>query len=202
MGTATWTGIGEAAATGKVERLQGIATLTTTDLLRSGVDGAIDVPLHEIGVPGRAEMPLENGRFGAETTGSDYLEGNFHGSAHEGASGRVRRHGPYRRVRDEAESESGRRGGFAQAGLLGRADDAPGSGRQRALGAIRPVMDGSRSKRRNTRSGNRAGRSSSCPRRWCMRFARCRRCHCGNGPRVPRDHAARSLVAAGEPAFP
>ena len=69
MGAATWTGIAEAAATGTFELLQGIATVTTADLLRPEGDVAIDVPGHHIGAPGRADMPLENGRFGAGTAG-------------------------------------------------------------------------------------------------------------------------------------
>lgn len=86
-GSATWTGIAEAAATGTLTRLQGTATVTIADLSQPRVGVDIDVPGHSIGAPGWADMPLVNGRFASGTAGSDHLSGNFHGPAHEEAWG-------------------------------------------------------------------------------------------------------------------
>ena len=82
-GRATWTGIAEAAAVGTFERLQGTATVTIADLSRPRVGVAIDVPGHDIGAPGWADMALEDGRFATGTSGVDSLAGHFHGPAHE-----------------------------------------------------------------------------------------------------------------------
>ena len=87
MGSATWRGIAEAASTGTFERLQGTATVTIADLSSPRVGVAIDVPGHDIGAPGWADMPLTDGRFTAGTAGSDYLAGNFHGPDHDEAWG-------------------------------------------------------------------------------------------------------------------
>ena len=87
MGSATWTGIAEASPTGAFGRLMGTATVTIADLSRPRVGVAIDVPGHAIGAPGWADMPLTNGGFSTGTAGADYLEGNFHGPAHEEAWG-------------------------------------------------------------------------------------------------------------------
>ena len=87
MGSATWQGIAEAASTGTFERHQGTATVTIADLSRPRVGVAIDVPGHDIGAPGWADMALTDGRFTAGTAGSDYLAGNFHGPDHEEAWG-------------------------------------------------------------------------------------------------------------------
>lgn len=87
MGSATWTGIAEASPTGTFERLTGTATVTITDLSRPRVGVAIDVPGHDIGTPGWADMPLAGGGFSAGTAGTDYLEGAFYGPAHEEAWG-------------------------------------------------------------------------------------------------------------------
>ena len=86
-GSATWTGIGEATATGTLTRLRGTATVTIVDPPRTRVGVAIDVPGHDIGAPGWADMPLNHGRFGAGTAGTDSLEGSFHGPGHEVAWG-------------------------------------------------------------------------------------------------------------------
>ena len=59
--------------------------MTIADLSRPRVGVAIDVPGHDIGAPGWADMPLTDGRFTAGTAGSDYLAGNFHGPNHEEA---------------------------------------------------------------------------------------------------------------------
>ncbi len=87
MGSATWTGIAEAAATGTFERLRGTATVTIADLSQPRVGIAIDVAGHDIGAPGWADMPLTNGRFSVGRAGTDYLEGYFHGPGHEEAWG-------------------------------------------------------------------------------------------------------------------
>ena len=86
-GGATWTGIVEASPTGTFVRLTGTATVTIADLSRPRVGVVIEVPGHEIGAPGWADMPLAHGRFAAGTAGRDYLEGNFHGPKHEEAWG-------------------------------------------------------------------------------------------------------------------
>lgn len=87
MGSATWTGIAEAASKDTYERLQGTATVTIADLSRPRVGVAIYVPGHAIGAPEWADMPLTDESFSTGTVGSDYLEGNFHGPAHEEAWG-------------------------------------------------------------------------------------------------------------------
>ena len=87
MGSATWRGIAEASPTGTFQRLQGSATVTIADLARPRVGVAIDVPGHDIGAPGWADMPLENGGFASGTAGSDHLAGNFHGPGHAEAWG-------------------------------------------------------------------------------------------------------------------
>lgn len=86
-GSATWTGIAEASPTGTFERLMGTATVTIADLAQPRVGVAIDVPGHDIGAPGWADMPLVDGGFTAGIAGTDYLRGNFHGPAHEEAWG-------------------------------------------------------------------------------------------------------------------
>ena len=86
-GGARWTGIVEATATGTFERLQGTATVTMADLARARVGIAIDVPGHDIGAPGWADMALADGRFSAGTAGTDHVAGGFHGPAHEEAWG-------------------------------------------------------------------------------------------------------------------
>lgn len=68
-------------------RLAGTATVTIADLSRPRVGVAIDVPGHDIGAPGWADMPLLDGRFSTGTAGTDYLAGDFHGPAHQEAWG-------------------------------------------------------------------------------------------------------------------
>ena len=87
MGSATWTGIAEAAAKDGFGRLRGTATVTIADLSAPRVGVAIAVPGHAIGAPGWADMALDAGRFATGSVGSDYLAGNFHGPAHEEAWG-------------------------------------------------------------------------------------------------------------------
>ena len=86
-GGATWRGIAEASPTGRFERLTGTATVRIADLSRPRVSVAIDVPGHDIGAPGWADMPLANGGFSSGIAGTDWLGGNFHGPAHEEAWG-------------------------------------------------------------------------------------------------------------------
>ena len=86
-GSATWTGIAEAATTDTFERLQGTATVTVPDLSRPRIGVAIEVPGHTIGAPGWADMALTNGRFAAGRAGADYLAGSLHGPAHQEAWG-------------------------------------------------------------------------------------------------------------------
>ena len=87
-GSATWTGIAEASPTGAFERLMGTAEVTIADLSLPRVDVGID--LDEGGVDRRLRwtgMPVVDGGFTAGTAGTDYLQGNFHGPAHEEAWG-------------------------------------------------------------------------------------------------------------------
>ena len=86
-GSATWTGIAEASPTGTFERLMGTATVTIADLSRPRVGVTIDVRGHTIGAPGWADMALEDGGFTAGMAGTNYLQGDFHGPAHEEAWG-------------------------------------------------------------------------------------------------------------------
>ena len=86
-GSAVWRGIAEASPTGAFERLMGTATVSIADLSQPRVGVAIDVPGHDIGAPGWADMPLVNGGFSTGTAGSDWLAGNLHGPDHEEAWG-------------------------------------------------------------------------------------------------------------------
>lgn len=86
-GSATWSGVAEAASTGTFERRQGSATVTIADLSRPRVGVEIDVPGFAIGSPAWADMPLVDGWFASGSAGTDRLEGNFHGPKHEEAYG-------------------------------------------------------------------------------------------------------------------
>ena len=83
IGSARWRGIAEAASTRTFQLRQGTATITIQELSRPGVSVEIDVTGYAIGAPAWADMPLYNGRFVSGTIGKNYLEGNFHGPAHE-----------------------------------------------------------------------------------------------------------------------
>ena len=87
LGSAVWRGIAEASPTGAFERLTGTATVRIADLSRPRVGVTIDVPGHDIGAPGWADMPLADGGFSTGTAGSDWLAGNLHGPGHEEAWG-------------------------------------------------------------------------------------------------------------------
>lgn len=65
----------------------GIAMVTIADLSRPRVGVAIEVPGHDIGAPGWADMPLTDGRFASGTAGTDWLSGSFHCPAQEEAWG-------------------------------------------------------------------------------------------------------------------
>ena len=80
-GSATWTGIAEAASTVTSERHQGAATITIADLSRPRVGVDIAIPGHDISAPGWEAMALANGRYASETEGA-YLEGHFLGLDH------------------------------------------------------------------------------------------------------------------------
>lgn len=86
-GSATWTGIAEAARKDTSQRLQGTVTVNVADLARPRVGVAINVPGHAIGAPGWADMALANGRFISGTLGTDGLVGSFFGLAHQEAWG-------------------------------------------------------------------------------------------------------------------
>ena len=82
LGTATWTGIAEAASTRTFQWRPGTASITIADLSHPRVSVDIDVPGYAIDAPAWADIPLASGRFAIGTAGSDYLEGNFHGANH------------------------------------------------------------------------------------------------------------------------
>lgn len=80
-GSATWTGIAEAASTATSERHQGTATVTIADLSRPRVGVDIAIPGHDISAQGWEAMALVNGRYVSEAEGI-YLEGHFLGPDH------------------------------------------------------------------------------------------------------------------------
>ena len=80
-GSATWTGIAEAASTATSERHQGTATITIADLSRPRVGADITIPGLDVNSPGWVAMTLANGRYASETEGA-YLEGHFLGPDH------------------------------------------------------------------------------------------------------------------------
>ena len=82
LGSATWSGIAEAAATATFERREGTATVTIADLSQPRVGVAIDVPGFAIDSPAWSDIPLANGRYATGTAGQDYLAGDFHGPGH------------------------------------------------------------------------------------------------------------------------
>ena len=80
-GSATWTGIAEAASTATSERHQGTATVTIADLSQPRVGVDIAIPGHDIRGQGWEAMALANGRYVSEAEGA-YLEGHFLGPDH------------------------------------------------------------------------------------------------------------------------
>ena len=83
MGSATWSGIAEAASTSTFQRREGIATVTIAELSRPRVGVEINVPGFAIDSSTWTGIPLTNGHYASGTVGSDYLEGHFHGPSHE-----------------------------------------------------------------------------------------------------------------------
>ena len=87
MGSATWSGIAEAASTSTFQRREGTATLTIADLSQPRVGVDIDITGFAINSPGWADMPLTNGRFATGDIGNDRMEGQFYGPSHDEAYG-------------------------------------------------------------------------------------------------------------------
>ena len=87
MGSATWSGIAEAASTRTFQRREGTATLTIADLSQPRVGVDIDINGFAINSSGWADIPLTNGRFATGRVGSDHLEGQFYGPSHGEAYG-------------------------------------------------------------------------------------------------------------------
>ena len=83
LGSATWSGIAEAASTDTFERRRGTATVTIADLSQPRVGVEIDVPGFAIDSPAWSDIPLANGRYASGTAGLDYLAGDFHGPDHD-----------------------------------------------------------------------------------------------------------------------
>ena len=81
-GSATWTGIAEAASTNTFRRHQGTVTVTIADLStpRIGVD--IVIGGSSIGSSAWSDMEPVHGGFGAGTAGTDRVQGNFYGPNH------------------------------------------------------------------------------------------------------------------------
>ncbi len=82
MGSATWTGIAEAASTETFRRHQGTATLTIADLSRPSVDVDILIAGSSIAAPAWSGMALADGRYASGTAGTDRIQGDFYGPDH------------------------------------------------------------------------------------------------------------------------
>ena len=87
MGSATWSGIAEAASTSTFQRREGTATLTIKDLSQPRVGVDIDINGFTINSPGWADIPLTNGRFATGRVESDRMKGQFYGPSHAEAYG-------------------------------------------------------------------------------------------------------------------
>ena len=93
MGSATWTGVAEAASLDTLARHAGTATVTIAELSRPRVRVDIELSTSSRRSPRNirkaawVDMPLLRGRFGTGTAGRDFLAGNFHGPDHEEAYG-------------------------------------------------------------------------------------------------------------------
>lgn len=86
-GSATWTGIAEAATTDTFRRRQGTATLTIADLSAPTVSVAIDIGGNSIGSAAWSDIAMANGGFNAGAVGADHVAGNFYGPTHGEAYG-------------------------------------------------------------------------------------------------------------------
>ena len=86
-GSATWTGIVEAATTTAFQRLTGTVRLHIPNLAQPRLGVTVNVPNHTIGAPGWADISLTAGRFATGNPGQDRLEGRFAGPRHEKAWG-------------------------------------------------------------------------------------------------------------------
>ncbi|MDE0057679.1 MAG: hypothetical protein OXI22_24315 [Defluviicoccus sp.] len=82
LGSATWTGIAEAASTETFRRHQGTATLTIADLSRPRVDADIVIGGASIASPAWSGMALADGRYETGTAGTDRIQGDFYGPNH------------------------------------------------------------------------------------------------------------------------
>ena len=110
LGSATWSGIAEAAAADTFERRRGTATVTIADLSLSSprVGVEIDVPGFAIDSSAWSDIPLANGRYASGTPGHDYLAGDFHGPEPRGDLRHLRHGRPRRSVRRETKRIDGR----------------------------------------------------------------------------------------------
>ncbi len=82
MGSATWTGIAEAASTVTFRRHPGTATLTIADLSRPSVDVDILIAGSSIAAPAWSGMALADGGYASGTAGTDRIQGDFYGPDH------------------------------------------------------------------------------------------------------------------------
>ena len=83
IGSATWSGIAEAASTRTFQRRQGTASVTIADLSRPRVAVDIGITGFAIGSSAWSDIALTNGGFATGTVGTDRLEGDFYGPNHE-----------------------------------------------------------------------------------------------------------------------
>ena len=82
IGSATWTGIAEAASTETFRRHPGTATLTIADLSRPRVDVDILIGGSSIAAPAWSGMALADGGYASGTAGTDRIQGDFYGPDH------------------------------------------------------------------------------------------------------------------------
>lgn len=86
-GSATWTGLAEAASARTYTRHSGTASLTIPNLTDPRITAQIIIAGSSIGSSAWNEMQLARGRFGGASAGVDRIEGVLAGSSHEEAWG-------------------------------------------------------------------------------------------------------------------
>ena len=87
LGSATWSGIAEAAELSTFERRKGTATVRIADLNRPMVSVEVNIAGRNIGSDAWNDMALAQGRFTGGSPNRDYLEGRFFGQNHAEAFG-------------------------------------------------------------------------------------------------------------------
>ena len=88
VGSVTWEGIAEVASTRTFERRPGTVEVIIADLARPRASVNVEVDGFRIGPAEWSNVEIADGRFAhGAVADEDYLEGNFHGPAHEEAYG-------------------------------------------------------------------------------------------------------------------